>query len=174
MNTSQFEQESNKLKEIIKLEFNLDIMKHTREREYVDARAVYSFILKKRGYGCAKIGRSIKKSHSTVLHYLRNIDVVLKQFPELYKKYKRVSESYNVEYDAVYDMDAVDLRNYIYELRDSVDVLSLQLKETKNQLAVCEGNDGRLSKIFHILKTRVPSGKEDKLQSKLITIINGL
>jgi hypothetical protein len=88
------------------------------------------------------------------LHYLRDIDVVLKQFPELYKKYKRVSESYNVEYDPVYDMDAVDLRNYIYELRDSVDVLSLQLKETKTQLAVCEGNDGRLSKIFHILKTR--------------------
>ena len=71
-------------------------------------------------------------------------------------------------------MDAVDLRNYVYELRDSIDALSLQLKETKSDLAVCENIEGRLSKIFHILKMRVPSGKEEKLQSKLITIINGL
>ena len=98
----------------------------------------------------------------------------MSQFPDLYKKYNRVKTSHNIEYDPVYDMDAVDLRNHIYELRDSIDVLSLQLKETKSDLSVCENREGRLSKIFHTLKTRVPSGKEDKLQSKLITLINGL
>ena len=96
------------------------------------------------------------------------------QFPDLYKKYNRVKTSHNVKYDPVYDMDAVDLRNYIYKLRDSIDVLSLQLKEIKSDLSVCENREGRLSKIFYILKTRVPSGKEEKLQSKLMTLINGL
>jgi len=174
MNTSHFEIESNKLKEIINLEFNLDIMERSRERSYVDSRMVYSLILSKRGYGPTQIGRSIKKSHSTILHYLKDIEVVMGQFPDLYKKYNRVKASHNVKYDPVYDMDAVDLRNHIYELRDSIDVLSLQLKETKSDLSVCENREGRLSKIFHTLKTRVPSGKEDKLQSKLITLINGL
>lgn len=174
MNTSRFEIESNKLKKVINLEFDVDIMKRCRERRYVDSRMVYSLILSKRGYGPTEIGKSIKKSHSTILHYLRDIEVVMGQFPDLYKKYNRVKTSHNVKYDPVYDMDAVDLRNYVYELRDSIDALSLQLKETKSDLAVCENIEGRLSKIFHILKMRVPSGKEEKLQSKLITIINGL
>ena len=108
------------------------------------------------------------------MYYLRDIGVVLNQYPELNKIYHRVNISHNVKYDPVYDMDSVDLRNHIHELRDSIDALSLQLKEVKSDLDVCENNEGRLSKIFHILKTRLPKGKEDKLQSKLITLINGL
>ena len=101
MNTSHFEIESNKLKEIINLEFNLDIMERSRERSYVDSRMVYSLILSKRGYGPTQIGRSIKKSHSTILHYLKDIEVVMGQFPDLYKKYNRVKTSHNVKYDPV-------------------------------------------------------------------------
>ncbi len=174
MNTSRFNEESAKLKEIINLEFDLDMMKPSRERRYVDSRMVYSLVLKNRGYSYSKIARSINKTHSTVLYYLRDIGVVLNQYPELNKIYHRVNISHNVKYDPVYDMDSVDLRNHIHELRDSIDALSLQLKEVKSDLDVCENNEGRLSKIFHILKTRLPKGKEDKLQSKLITLINGL
>tara|TARA_R110002124_G_scaffold72647_4_gene194518 strand:+ start:1319 stop:1843 length:525 start_codon:yes stop_codon:yes gene_type:complete len=174
MSTSHFEEESNRLKAIINKELNIDIMENTRERTHVDSRMLYSLVLKKRGYSYSQIGRSIKKSHSTVIHYLRDIDVVMSQLPALRKTYERISSSHSVKYDPVYDMDSVELRSHIYELRDSIDSLSLQLKETKNDLAVCENSSGRLSKIFYILKERVPKGKEDKLQSKLITLINGL
>ncbi len=174
MNTYRFEQESSKLKEIINLESDLDIMEPSRERRYVDSRMVYSLVLKNRGYSYTEIGKSINKTHSTILYYLRDINVVFKQCPELNKVYNRVSVSHNVKYDPVYDMDSVELRSHIYELRDSLDALSLQLKKVKSNLAVCENNEGRLSKVFHILKTRLPKGKEEKLQSKLITLINGL
>ncbi len=174
MNTYRFEQESSKLKEIINLEFDLAIMEPSRERRYVDSRMVYSLVLKNRGYSYTEIGKSINKTHSTILYYLRDISVVFKQCPELNKVYNRVSVSHNVKYDPVYDMDSVELRSHIYELRDSLDALSLQLKKVKSDLAVCENNEGRLSKIFYTLKTRLPKGKEEKLQSKLITLINGL
>jgi len=76
MNTYRFEQESSKLKEIINLEFDLDIMEPSRERRYVDSRMVYSLVLKNRGYSYTEIGKSINKTHSTILYYLRDINVV--------------------------------------------------------------------------------------------------
>jgi|DEB0MinimDraft_12_1074336.scaffolds.fasta_scaffold11425_2 hypothetical protein len=174
MSTFRFDTESAKLKKTIGIEFGLDIMENTRARKYVDARMIYSLILKERGYGCTLISRSINKTHCTVLHYLRIANDLLGQLPELRKIYSRVKKSHSVEYDVVYDMGAKELREYIYELRDSVDTLSLQLKELKTTVDTYESNGGRFSKLFFILKSRVPEGKEEKLQSKLIQLINEL
>ena len=49
------------LKKIVDNEFNVDILEKKRTRTLVDARLVYSYILRQRGVGLFRIDESINK-----------------------------------------------------------------------------------------------------------------
>ena len=66
MNTSLIQKESEQLIAIVNTEFNLDILKKCRQRPYVDARRVYTQVMRDRGYSLTAIGRSLGK---TTLRY---------------------------------------------------------------------------------------------------------
>ena len=65
--------EMQELTEIIKSVFNEDVKDITRRREIVDARIVFSKILRERGYTHSAIGRFLRKDHSTILSYMRSM-----------------------------------------------------------------------------------------------------
>ena len=71
-------------------------------------------------------------------------------------------------------MNTLELRHHIYRLRQNLESLSLRLTKTEARLDKRDREDERLSDIFHIIRKRLPAGKEKQLKSKLITIINGL
>jgi hypothetical protein len=75
------------LKEIVNNVFMLDLDAKNRKRGVIDARKIYSKILRDRGYGYELIGRSIEKDHTTVIHYMRSIDFTLKYDRELRDNY---------------------------------------------------------------------------------------
>jgi len=76
------------LKEIINDVFSVDIELSSRKREITDARMVYAKILRDIGYTCDAIGKSIKKHHSTITHYMKNADYFLQYDKELNRKYE--------------------------------------------------------------------------------------
>jgi hypothetical protein len=82
------------LKAIIKQELGIDIMDKCRKRDIVDARLIYVRILLEEGYSILSVGRSMKKHHSTVIHYIRSSEFAFKHIVELIDKYDRIKTKF--------------------------------------------------------------------------------
>lgn len=62
------------IKNFVDSEFDIDIIKNTREREYVEARCLYYKLAKEHTkLSLKRIGGKLKRDHSTVLHALNNV-----------------------------------------------------------------------------------------------------
>lgn len=81
------EEEIEALKEIVNNVFCVDLSKVTRERKLVDARRVYSKVLRDRGYTFELIATALKKDHATVIHYMRSVDSILLYDKDVREKY---------------------------------------------------------------------------------------
>jgi hypothetical protein len=174
MNTLHLQKEAEDLITIVNTEFNLDLQTKSRRRAYVDARRVYSLIMRDRGFSLTAIGRSLEKDHATIIHYLKNIHIIFKHCPNLHESYQRIAKISNKGKDPIDDMDVIELRHHIYRLRQGMDSLSLRLTKTENRLDFRDEEAERLSDIFETIRKKLPVGKETLLKSKLITVINGL
>jgi len=69
------------LKDIIDEVFQCDVMSKSRRRYNVDGRRAFSIILKNRGYTFTRISKFLKKDHATIIHYLKNVEGILKTDP---------------------------------------------------------------------------------------------
>lgn len=79
--------EVEKLKKIVNEVFSVDLESKNRKRDVVDARKVYAKILREAGYRYEKIAKSINKDHSTIIHYVENIENILSYDKDLMDKY---------------------------------------------------------------------------------------
>ena len=76
----------------IEKHFGIDDMhKRTRQREYADARAVYSYILKERGRSYPSIGKELHKNHATIMHSVKKVKNI-KELLEYAKMVQRKNE----------------------------------------------------------------------------------
>jgi hypothetical protein len=75
------------LKKIINLVFFVDIEDSTRKRRVVDARRAYAKILKDAGFSYQHIGHTLNKDHSTIIHYVKSVDGLLKYDSVFEKKF---------------------------------------------------------------------------------------
>lgn len=75
------------LKEIVNIAFNVDLLVKNRKRDVVDARRIFSKILRERNYGYEQIANALEKDHATVIHYMKNIDSILIYDKVLTEKY---------------------------------------------------------------------------------------
>lgn len=79
--------EKETLKEIVSGVFNVDISLKNRQRNSVDARRIYSKILRERGYTFESIGDSLNRDHATVINYMVSVDTILTYDKGLRDKY---------------------------------------------------------------------------------------
>lgn len=73
----KMELEIAQLKEIVNNVFAVDLLETNRKRDLVDARTVYSKVLRDRGYTFETIAKSINRDHTTVIHYMKSIDSLI-------------------------------------------------------------------------------------------------
>lgn len=74
------ESKKEEIEELIKIVnevFFTDISKNSRKRTIVDARKIYSKILREKGFCYQSIADSLDKDHATIIHYIRTIDSIL-------------------------------------------------------------------------------------------------
>jgi chromosomal replication initiation ATPase DnaA len=87
----------NKLLTIVEMVTSASIMANNKKKENVEARMIYSYILRHSlGTSLASIGTSISKDHTTILHYLKKMDTLLLADPELVKKHIICKELLNL------------------------------------------------------------------------------
>tara|TARA_Y100001972_G_C7472050_1_gene240307 strand:+ start:74 stop:427 length:354 start_codon:yes stop_codon:yes gene_type:complete len=83
---------TNKLKEIILEEIHIDVDDQTRRREIIQGRIIYCKILRDMGWTTARIGKSIDKSHSTVIYHVNKF----KEDEEIYGDQSSVVKNYRI------------------------------------------------------------------------------
>ena len=65
---------TDKLKEIILDEIQINVDTETRKREVIEGKIIYCKILRDCGWTMSRIGSTINRNHATVVHYIRRFE----------------------------------------------------------------------------------------------------
>jgi len=141
--------EMNELKGIVDTIFDVNIANTVRKKDYVEARMVFTKILRDRGVTFVTIGKFLDKNHSTVLNYMSNFDNYFND-QSLKKKY-------------------VVCREAFFQKRP-IDKLYLE----KDKLSSIESKYKRFKNILDVMNERTPYGKENVLEKKIISFLNNI
>jgi hypothetical protein len=139
----------NELRGIVETIFDVDITNTVRKKDYVEARMVFTKILRDRGVTFVAIGKYLDKNHSTILNYMGNFDNYFNE-QSLKKKY-------------------IVCREAFFQKRP-VDRLYLE----KDKISAIENKYKRFKHILNIMNDRTPYGKEAVLEKKIISFLNGI
>tara|TARA_R110000823_G_scaffold260591_2_gene381400 strand:- start:97 stop:606 length:510 start_codon:yes stop_codon:yes gene_type:complete len=159
------------LKDIVNKVFDLDIMTRTRQREYVDARMTFCYIILKEGGTLTTIGRYMNMNHASVHYYRKRFPWILKSDSTLRDKYKQILSMYNPtpETPEVYLYSNARLIQEVLSLRIEVDDLVSQ----KDRLLSERSQDKRLASLYKIVKERTPQGQEEAIAHRMSQFYNG-
>ncbi len=156
--------EIEELIDIIKNVVGVDITKKTNERIYVDGRMIFSKILTDRGYGISRLGRFIKKHHSSIIHYRNIANDLLETNPLFAEKYMVCKDKF------MSDKGVVKKISNKEDLLNQIDTLILD----RNALLEEVQKHRRLSNIIEFIDSRTPSGKESFVLRKINLMFNGI
>tara|TARA_R110002050_G_scaffold15142_1_gene46905 strand:+ start:565 stop:987 length:423 start_codon:yes stop_codon:yes gene_type:complete len=120
LNTLRFK----KLRAAVNTVFGVDILDKCRKRNYVDARMVYSKILRDEKTSYQVIGQSLLKNHASIVYYIKSIDWILEHDKLLRRKYRHCI---NIIKDDGNRALTIELNKY------SKQKLILWVKKLKNQ-----------------------------------------
>ena len=160
-----------KLKEIVSQVFDTDINIKTRKRNNVEARMIFSKILREDGSTLQAIGKAINKDHSTVIYYVNQASNLIKQSIELSNKYLECKNCYINNLDVVLpQMKYDELKNEVVELKALIN----QLTEERNEIIKVKEKYNRIKKIINLVAERTHVGKEEFIERKIKEMFNGI
>lgn len=159
------------LKNIVENTFGVDIMKKRRGRDYVNARLIYSKILRDAGHTFESIGESLNKDHSTIIHYIDISNAVFMQDDQLSEKYFVCKELFMKDNPNLSrEYKEFEMTSKIFRLTSERDELLKQIKfanEIKNKYK-------RLESIIELINMRTPIGLEKSIEIKINRMFNEL
>ena len=160
-----------KLKEIVSQVFDTDINIKTRKRNNVEARMIFSKILREDGNTFESIGKAINKDHSTIVYYVNQASVLIKQSIELSDKYLECKNCYIDNLDVVLpQMKYDELKDEVVELKFLVNKLASE----RNEIIKVQEKYNRIKKIINLVAERTHVGKEEFIERKINEMFNGI
>lgn len=158
------------LKEIVDKVFGEDIRIKRRTRNLIDARRVFSKILHDRGYTFSSIGIFLKKNHATIVHYLKDINIFLKQEQDFLTKYIICRDAFEKDREVLNLIKQKDIMSTIFILQNENEKLLLE----RNFILNLKNKYQRLDKIINLIDERVEDGNEIRFEKKLCGLLNNL
>ena len=160
-----------KLKEIVSQVFETNINIKTRKRNNVEARMIFSKILREDGNTFESIGKAINKDHSTIVYYVNQASVLIKQSIELSDKYLECKNCYIDNLDVVLpQMKYDELKNEVLELKLLINQLTIE----RNEIIKVQEKYNRIKKIINLVAERTHVGKEEFIERKINQMFNGI
>jgi hypothetical protein len=128
------------LKKIIDEVFELDLMNKTRQREYVDARRIFSHILFKEGATLTAIGKYLGLDHASIHYYTKKFEWIIKSDLMLREKYELILTRYKPTPTTpdVYFFSNKQLIHEVLRLREDVNVLISQRDRQLSDVKLCQ------------------------------------
>ena len=160
-----------KLKEIVSQVFDTNINIKTRKRNNVEARMIFSKILREDGNTFESIGKAINKDHSTIVYYVNQASTLIKQSIELSDKYLECKNCYIDNLDVVLpQMKYDELKNEVLELKLLINQLTIE----RNEIIKVQEKYNRIKKIINLVAERTHVGKEEFIERKINQMFNGI
>ena len=160
-----------KLKEIVSKVFDTNINIKTRKRNNVEARMIFSKILREDRKTFQYIGNAINKDHATVMYYVNQASVLIKQSIELSDKYLECKNCYIDNLDVVLpQMKYDELKNEVLELKLLINQLTIE----RNEIIKVQEKYNRIKKIINLVAERTHVGKEEFIERKINQMFNGI
>lgn len=161
---------------IIKSVFNEDVKDKIQKRETVDARMIFSKILRERGYTYSSIGRFLNKDHSTIISYMRNVYPLLTQVDGLMAKYVECRDLFLIDKDLV-DNEVLNINKkekdnkmFIISLNNQIEKLILE-RESVTQM---EMKYKRIADILNVIDKKTPNGREKFILKRINLMFNDI
>lgn len=167
------------LMSIVNMVLVTDISAKNRRRYVVEGRMIYSKILREYGYSLNRIGCSLGKDHTTVIHYTRTIDKLIDTNDEIVGKYIKCREMFILEKGSSADLiTEYDLKNEIFRLNNKINVLMADNKSLVDEINEFKGtvsmlkkqltpNDKRLNRIVKFIDENTAVGHEYIVERKI-------
>jgi FtsZ-binding cell division protein ZapB len=162
--------EMNSLKEIVGNATGTDIMNKGRYRNIVDARIVFSKIIRERGYTYSSIARYLNKDHSTIIHYICECNHLMQTDDKMMETYITCRNKFLEDKDALLTYTDKDAVKEMIMLKMNIE----KLIEKNNKLKDIQNKYNRLNEIINIIDKRTPEGKEHEVKKEIIRMFNGL
>ena len=159
-----------KLKQAVDKKFNLDIATNSRQRNFTDAKKVFSKLGYESGATFRAVGEAIGRSHCNVLHHVNSIDTISveykKKHDEIIKELDLVFSKpfFNPEQEKIKkEIKNKQTNKTIKEIQDITDILSGWDIET-----VTEFKQTRLDPFNALLKNRVKPKTINEVKGALL------
>ena len=145
------------IKEAVNKKFNLDVAKNVRQRNFTDAKKVFSKLAYESGATFREVGEQINRGHCNILHHVNSVDTISleykKKHDELIQELDLVFSKpfFNPEKEKIKkEVKKKTTNKTIKEIQDVIDILTGWDIET-----VEEFKQTRLDPFNALIKTRV-------------------
>jgi hypothetical protein len=162
------EKEMDSLKLIVNEVFEIQISNKKRTRNIVNARMIFSKILRERGYTLSTIAKYLSKDHTTIIHYITVSNFILMQDNRLMDMYVVCKEKFLKDRDPILSYTDNELIKTILSLRNQIDTLVLERDNIKKM----ESKHIRFYNVINLIDKRVPHGQEKIIYKKINEILN--
>jgi hypothetical protein len=143
------------VRNIVEMVTGVSILAKNRKRFVVEARMIYSTLLREAGYSLPFIAETLDKDHTTIIHYVQSLKDLKETDMHTMRKYLRCRELFLSEKQPVNLVDDCEnLRAEIY-----------LLKEELAQLKIAD--ESRLMKIIKLIEENTPVGHELIVERKI-------
>jgi hypothetical protein len=156
------QEEIDELKRIVNDIFLVDLEVISRKRDVVDARKVYSKILRDNGYSYDLIGKTLGKDHATIIHYIKNIEYILSYDKIIIDKYVACKNVFITTRKSIKEQIEKDVDIYVTvvrltsELQDAVSSKKKVLNDFVDYIEEYEKQRGYLPSIYDYRHTILP------------------
>jgi hypothetical protein len=137
-----------------------------RKRNTVDARMIFSKILREKGYSLKLIGGCLGKDHSTIIHYVRAADIAIELIEEFKNNYSyckkqffTLSPNFINETTQNYIKQSIRIDDKINELNNIIE----QLNNKENILTSLLVKYNRLKNTVDLIDSKTNPGDENKI-----------
>lgn len=147
--------------------FYCKISTNTRKRNNVEARMVLAKILREGMMPLKTIGFYLKKDHTTIIHYLKQLDDMLPIYEELKGKYIVARNMVNRKEHLNYtEEQVVTHKEEVSSLKKIIDELNLERSYTLN----LNTKYNRIGRIIELIERNTPEGNEDLIEKQIVNM----
>jgi hypothetical protein len=164
------------LKNIIEMVMSVGLMETNRKRCVVEARMMYAYILRELNYSLSRIGMSLKKDHTTIIHYLTAFRKLLETDKELLRNYHKCRDMFMEDRDPELIKKRDDLKSEVFRLSTKLEVMMIENKNLQTEIKKLKeeskvGNK-RFNRVIKFMEENVPIGHEFIFERKIIKMFD--
>jgi hypothetical protein len=164
------------LKNIVEMVMSVELMETNRKRCVVEARMVYAYILREFSYSLNRIGMSLKKDHTTIIHYLSSIRKLLETDKELLRRYHKCRDIFMEDRNPEFISKREDLNSEVFKLSSKIEILMIENKNLQKEIKILKeeskSGDKRLNRVLRLIDDNTPIGHEFIIERKIIKLFD--